>query len=591
MVPGLDVAQINSNTWAISARGFNLQFANKLLVLIDGRDVYSPLFGGVNWDTEQVPLEDIERIEVIRGPGSAVWGINAVNGVINIITKKASDTQGVLLVAGGGTHEQGLGTAQYGGDIGGMVSYRVFTNYLNDDHFLNAAGQGAFDGWHLLHSGFRIDTTKLSGKLHNESFTLLGDIYSGDEGSTLIHAIVSPPENVDVQRSANLWGGNVQARWSHTFSDRSDVTLHFYFDRYAREGPESSETRNTLDSDFQDHLHLGKRNDLIWGAGYQNTADQTVGTIDQAFVPAAVAAHEFNAFAQDEITLKPRSVFLYLGVKAENAYYTGYDWEPGARVAWTVNDRHTLWAAITRANRAPSRRDTGLDAVVEVLPGPAEEVLLGNPGMESEHVWAYELGYRAQVSNGLSVDVSGFFNVYDHLESQEQLPSFVDTSTTPAVTIFPSEFQNHLFGTTEGLEAFANWDVTRRWTLNPGYSFLEMHLHTDPTSSDTTSVADTQGSSPSHQAQLRSRFRLSRKLTWDTNAYFVGRLAANAIPSYTRLDLQLTWRLAPRLQLNVVGQNLLQDHHFEFTDTFQSVDSSQIKRSGYAKLTWQFGGL
>ncbi len=388
-----------------------------------------------------------------------------------------------------------------------------------------------------------------------------------------------------------LWGGNVQARWTHTFSSRSDLTLQFYFDRYAREGPESKEIRDTLDFDFQHHLRWGRRRDLIWGVGYQHTADQTVGTIDQAFVPADVAAHEFNVFVQDEITLKPRSVFLYLGLKAENSYYTGYDWEPGARLAWTVNERHTLWAAVTRANRAPTRRDVGLDAVLAALPGPAESVLLGNPAMESEHVVAYESGYRAQVSGRLSVDAAGFFNVYDHLESVEQLPSFVDASTTPAVTVLPEVFGNHLYGTTEGLELSANWNVTRRWTLNPGYSFLETHPHTDPTSTDTTSVADIQGSSPSHQAQFRSRFRLSRKLTWDANAYFVSRLSANAIPSYTRLDMQLTWRLAPRVQLNVVGQNLLQDHHFEFTDAFQSVDSAQIKRSGYAKLTWEFGGL
>ena len=233
MVPGLDVAQINSNTWAISARGFNLQFENKLLVLIDGRAVYTPNFGGVYWDTQDVPLEDIDRIEVIRGPGGTVWGENAVNGVINVITKKAADTQGGLLTGGGGTLEQGFGTMQYGGKIKGDTSYRIFTKYENEDHLPDLNGQNAQDGWHLLHGGFRSDTNWSK----HDSLTIQGDLYEGSEGATIVHSIISPPENVEVQRLANLSGGNVVARWNHTFSSRSDTTLQFYFDRYRRAGP------------------------------------------------------------------------------------------------------------------------------------------------------------------------------------------------------------------------------------------------------------------------------------------------------------------------------------------------------------------
>jgi len=584
MVPGLDVAQINANTWAISARGFNLQFANKLLVVIDGRAVYTPLFGGVYWDTQDVPLEDIERIEVIRGPGGTVWGANAVNGVINVITKKAAETQGVLATAIGGTQVQGAGTIQYGGKITGSTGYRVFTKYVNNDHFPDLNGESAEDGWRLLHSGFRVDT-ELSKK---DSLTTQGDIYTGEEGATIVHSILSPPGNVNVEELAALSGGNVLSRWNHVFSDRSDTTLQFYFDRYERDGPESDEDRDTFDFDFQNHIVLGRRQDLIWGAGYRHSADQTVGTIDQSFVPANYAGDLFNVFVQDQITLKPNRVSLYVGSKLQNNYFSGFDLEPSARLAWTPSNRRTFWAAISRASRTPSRRDTGLNAVLAALPGPAEVVLVGNPNRKAEHVIAYETGYRAQPTDRLSVDMTIFLNDYHGLETLESLPPFFNPNSAPPLLVHPVSLGNKMYGTTEGLEASVKWKATNRWTLSPGYSFLQMHLHTESTSVDTASVADAQGSTPRHQAQLRSHFEFSSNFAWDMSAYFVGRLPAQFVASYTRLDTQLTWRLAERMELSLVGQNLLTDHHAEFNDQLQSVNSSQVKRSAFAKITWQF---
>jgi iron complex outermembrane receptor protein len=584
MVPGLDVAQINANTWAISARGFNLQFANKLLVLIDGRAVYTPLTGGVNWDTLDVPLEDIERIEVIRGPGGTVWGANAVNGVINIITKKAADTQSGLVTGGSGTQAKEFGTLQYGGKIKDDTSYRVFAKYLNDGEFPDLNGQSADDGWHLLHAGFRADTS-LSKK---DSLTTEGDIYTGEEGSTVVHSVLSPPENITEQRIASLSGGNILARWNHIFSSRCDTTLQFYFDRYTRDGPQSSEVRNTFDFDFQNHIVLGTRQDLIWGAGYRHTGDQTVGTIDEAFSPANADGGLFNLFLQDQIALRPNRVYLYVGTKVENSYFSGFDLQPSVRIAWTPTTRRTIWAAISRASRTPTRRDVGIDAALAALPGPAEIAVLGNANFKAEHVIAYEVGYRVQPSDRISLDVTAFINDYHGLESAEMLPSFFDPSSVPPVLVHPESFGNKMYGTTEGVEASVKWKVTNHWTLSPGYSFLEMHLHTESNSLDTTSVADAQGSNPGHQAQLRSHVELSNSLAWDTNAYFVGRLPAQFVPSYTRLDSQLTWRLAERVQLSVTGQNLLRDHHVEFNDQFQSVNSSQVKRSVYAKITRQF---
>jgi iron complex outermembrane receptor protein len=583
MVPGLDVAQIDANTWAISARGFNLQFASKLLVLIDGRAVYTPLTGGVNWDTQDVPLDDIERIEVTRGPGGTVWGANAVNGVINIITKKASDTQGVLVTAGGGTEEQGFGTVQYGGTIKG-TSYRIFEKYMNAGAFPGLTGQDAEDGWHLLHTGFRADTSWS----RKDSLTVQGDLYAGDEGEITTHSILSPPENVNLAKFTELSGGNLLSRWDHIFSERSDITLQVYFDRYLRSGPNADERRNTYDLDFQHHVALGARHDLIWGVDYRYTEDHTVGTIDGTFVPANRVGQLFSTFAQDQITLKPDRVNLYVGTKLENSYFSGFDLEPSFRLAWTPSNRSIFWAAISRAIRTPTRRDQNLVAVLAALPGPAEVLLEGDPDFGAEKVWAYEVGYRTQASDRLSIDAALFFNIYGNLESIEPLPSFIDHHTNPPILVHPMIFDDQMHGTTEGIEISLNWKAANRWTLSPGYSFLEMHLHTLATSQDTVNVPDTQGSNPGHQAQLRSRLELPHNFSWNTNAYYVGRLPAQFVPSYTRLDTLLTWKPTERLELSLVGQNLLRDHHLEFNDYLQSVNSSQVKRSVYAKMTWIF---
>ncbi len=584
MVPGLDVAQINASSWAISARGFNLQFSNKLLVLIDGRAVYTPLFGGVNWDTLEEPLEDIDRIEVICGPGGTIWGANAVNGVINIITKPAAETQGVLASGGGGTVTQSFGTLQYGGKIKEDTSYRVFTSYQSTDHYLDSSAQEANDGWHLLHGGYR-EETKLSAK---DSLTTQGDIYSGEAGATIVHSEFTPPQNVNVQRLEILSGGNFLGRWNHVFSDRCDTTLQVYFDKYKRDGAESNEARDTVDIDFQNHIRVGARQDLIWGAGYRYTWDRTVGTIDQAFVPANFEGDLFGLFVQDEIALKPGRVKLYLGTKLEDSYFTGFDLEPSIRVAWTPNSRRTIWGAISRASRTPTRRDTGLNITLAALPGPSAVILQGDPDFSSEHVIAFEAGYRAQATEHLSFAATAFLNKYSDLESIEAMPSYFDPTFVPPLTVIPNVLGNKLHGITEGVEAYATWKVLNRWTLSPGYSFLEMHLHAGANSTDIVSVADAQGSSPSHQAQLRSHVELPHGFSWDVDGYFVERLPAQMVPSYTRLDTQVTWKIRERTTLSVVGQNLLMDHHFEFDDFLQVVNSTQVKRGAYAKMTWEF---
>jgi iron complex outermembrane receptor protein len=591
MAPGLDVSQINANNWAISARGFNRQFENKLLVLIDGRAIYTPLDGGVNWDTQDVPLEDIDRIEVIRGPGATLWGANAVNGVINILTKKAADTQGGLVTGGGGSDARAFGTVRYGGTIHGNTSYRVFTKYVNQGSLPQLDGRRGDDLWHRIHGGFRSDTNISS----NDSLTFQGDLYSDREGATIVHIFsIHPPVTDVLETLTNLSGGNILGRWNHTFSRRSDTTLQFYFDKYTRGGPEAGENRDTIDFDFNHHLSWGSRQDLVWGAGYRRSWDRTLGTIDEAFVPSDKTLQFFNFFAQDTINLNPERVYLTFGTKVEHNDYDGFGIQPSARLAWTLSKWLTLWSAVSRAQRSPARADTELQASLAVFPDPAgsstpvEVILLGNRQIMSEYLVAYEAGFRAQPIGRFSVDVASFFNRYDHLVSNEPGPEVFDPNPAPGHFVMPLVFQNMMYGTTEGVEVASNLKLTNRWTLSSGYSFLEMHLHTKPTSQDTVDVPDFEGSNPQHQAQLRSHVDLFHGLAWDANAYFVSALPFQQVPSYTRIDSQLAWKFAERGEFSVVGQNLLHDHHLESQDIVTLVNSSLIKRSVYAKFTWRF---
>jgi iron complex outermembrane recepter protein len=589
MVPGMDVPQINANTWAVSSRGFNTQFVNKMLVLIDGRAVYTPLLGGVNWDTQDVPLEDIERIEVIRGPGGTLWGANAVNGVINVTTKKAADTQGGLIVGTGGTDGQASGTAQYGGALGASANYRAFVSYLNHGSLRQLDSQDENDAWHLLHGGFRADKT-ISSK---DSFNLQGDLYTGNEGADIEHiASIDPPIIEDLAVRVGLSGGNILGRWNHNFSGRSDSSLQFYFDNYTRTGPSAHENGKTFDVDFNHHFVAGDRQDFVWGAGFRRTWDQTQGTIDQAFIPADKTLQLFDIFAQDTITLKPGRLFFTLGSKLEHYDFDGFGVQPSARLAWTPSKRQTYWAAISRANRSPARRDEGLEAALTVFPDPAgsstpvEVILFGNTQIKSEHVLAYEAGFRSQFNSHFSIDLAAFYNRYTNLVSTEQGPKVLVSSPAPVHFLIPIVFQNELYGSTAGLEIAANVKLTNRWTLSPGYALLKTYLHLEPSSRDTISL--TEFLDPQHHAQIRSHVELSHGLAWDAGAYFVSSEPSQGVASYTRVDTQLTWRAAERLELSIEGRNLLRDHHLESLDILSLVDTALVKRSAFIKMTWRF---
>ncbi len=585
MVPGLDVAQINSNTWAVSARGFNGRFSNELLVMVDGRSVYSPTTGGVFWDTLDLPLEDIERIEVIRGPGGTIWGANAVNGVISIFTKKAADTPGAMAVVGGGNVDQAFGTVQYGGEIGTASQYRVYLKYLDEDHQPGLTGQDGGDGWHELRSGFRSDTT-LSAK---DNLTVEGDLYTVREGQDIgFLASVTSPSVQLLETFVNVSGGSIQSAWNHIFSDRSDLTLQVSFDRYTRNDA-LGETRSTSNLDFKHHFPWGQRQDIVWGVDYSYSNSDTHGGLFVSLNPAGLDIQSFGSFVQDEITLLPNRLYLTVGTKLEHNYYTGFHASPSVRLARELNAHHTIWAAISNAVRTPDETDESirLDYGGFTAPGGAPVLvgLVGNPDLKNEGLIAYEAGYRAAFAR-FSIDLAAYYNDDYDQETIEPLAPVFESTPPPAHLFLPTTYGNLMHGEAHGFEIFGNWKVTERWTLSPGYAFEQIHMHLDPGSQSTSSVAEAEGSSPVNSPQLRSHIALGRRLAWDASAYFVGRIADPAIPSYTRLDTGLSWKWGEGLSLSVVGQNLLKDHHLEYLDVLGTTQSTLVKRGAYAKITW-----
>ena len=588
MVPGMDVAQINGNTWAISARGLNGQFANELLVMIDGRNVYSPTSGGVFWDTLDVTLENIERIEIIRGPGATVWGGNAVNGVVNIIRKKAGDTQGMLVVAGAGNMEPGFGTVEYGARAGGHTDYRIYSKYFSIDEMNDRQAEGGGDGWHLLRAGFRSDTT-VSEK---DSLILQGSIYAGREGDPVpILPSITSPGPVNQQLFANLSGGSLQSIWNHTYTERSDSTLSASYDGYER-SDRLGDKRKTFNLDFEHHFQQGRRQDFVWGLGYRWTAENSQGSLDVSLIPPNQSTSVVSGFLQDEIAAIPDRLYVTVGTKVERNTYSGFAALPSVRAVYEFSNRRMAWAAISRAVRTPSEADVSLRLNVAGFTEPdGTHVLisvLGNPHVEDERVTAYEAGYRTEMGQRLSIDLAAYYNRYDHQTSSEPATPFFELTPLPAHLVLPTIGQNRIDGETHGLEITAKWKVARRWTLNASYDFERIHMHREPPSQDTETAPDTNGSDPHVHARIRSHVDLSHRVGWDAAAYFTDRLLAQGVPSYTRVDTGLSWRWTERLTLSVVGQDLLRAQHLEFLDSSGATNSTLIRRSCYGKVIWHF---
>ena len=587
MVPGIYVAQINANTWAITARGFNDRFSNELLVLLDGRSVYSPATGGVFWDVLDIPLEDIERIEVIRGPGGSIWGANAVNGVVNIISKDAAETHGTMLVAGSGTVEPAFSTVQYGGGAGDATDYRVFAKYANFNRLPSLPGVNAADDWHLFRAGFRVDR-KISMA---DTLTAEGDMYTGEEGvyAGFGPSILAP--GISNAYNVPLSGGFAQANWKHAPSQRWDTSLQVSYDTYERNDA-LHEERQTFDVQFQHHFLIGSRQDFIWGLEDRYSLSSTSGNFFVSLVPPSVNSNLFSAFAEDEFALLPDRLYLTLGSKIEHNYYTGLNALPTGRLAWTPSRRQTLWAAFSRSPRTPADLDIAIRANFLTIPNPNGPptvlAIFGNKNFGDEDLNAYEFGYRREITNRFAMDAALYYNDYANQQTNEPLAPFMESTPAPVHLVVPVTYRNWMYGEAHGIELAAHWKVTGRWTLSPGYAFERIHMHLNPLSQDTSSVPEAEGSTPVHSAQLRSQFALARALTWNTSAYFSGRLADPMEASYTRLDTGLSWQFAERGSLGIFGQNLLRDHHTEFVDSNSSVQTMLLKRSVYAQFTVRF---
>ncbi len=593
MVPGLQVARIDANKWAITARGFNGRFANKLLVLIDGRSVYTPSFSGVYWEVQDTLLEDVERIEVIRGPGATLWGANAVNGIINIMTKHAQDTQGGLITAGGGTEERGFGGVRYGTTLGEDAHVRLYVKYFNRDDFVDTSGNNTDDAWHMLRGGFRLDWQVLD----RHALTVQGDLYGGDASQNLTLPTLTPPFVMLIDDDIDLLGGNVLTRWQHTVAASSELTLQLYYDRTEREEKAIfRETRDTIDLDFQHRFALGQRQEIVWGLGYRYTHDHISESFFLAIDPDSRGDNLFSAFVQDEITLVPDRLRLTLGSKFEHNDHTGFEFQPNARFLWTPHARHAVWAAVSRAVRTPSRAEDDVRFNFAVLPPntplrnpsalPAVVTVEGNRDFDSEVMLAYELGYRVRPLERLSLDIAAFFTDYDNLRTGEPGSPVFSTSPLPPHLVLPNVLQNRMHGESHGVEVAVDWRPMDWWRLHLAYTYLQLHLRIDRDSQNPT-AEEAAGQSPHHQVSFRSAMSLPWDLEFDVWLRYIDELPTLDVDRYVTLDLRLAWKPVKRLELALVGQNLLEGRHLEFRQELFPVPTA-VQRSVYGKITWQF---
>jgi len=575
LAPGMQVARITANQWAVGVRGFGTRLARSILVLIDGRSVYTPLFAGTYWEVQDTLLEDIDRIEIIRGPGGAIWGANAVNGVINIITKSAQATHGALVSAGGGNEERGFGGARYGGVIGDDFHYRVYSKYFDRDGGFNPNGR-SFDDWHMTREGFRTDWNPTA----RDHVQFQGDIYDGDAGEQEQVTQLTPPTLRTVTQDAELAGGNLLARWRRVFSSTADIALAMYYDNTFRREAIFSERRNTYDVDFQNHLVLPFDQNLVWGSEYRHTGDRTGGGPTLVFTPKNRGDDLFTTFVQDEIPLW-EGVRLTLGSKFEHNDYSGFEWQPSGRISWAPDARQMLWAGVSRAVRTPSRIEHDL-SLTAALPGSdAFARLLGDDAFVSEKVIAYEAGHRVQVLPQLFVDTALFYNQYSDLLTVEPQAPFTEPGVDGSRTIMPFVLRNRLHGESYGIEVAADAALTDWWRLHGAYSLLKIELRRDPGSRD-FSHQPIEGSSPRHQVVLRSTMNLPYEAQFDGVLRYVDHLPAQHVGSYVTLDLRVAKQVTRALELSVVGLNLAQDHHREFGG------GTEVQRSVYGQVRWRW---
>jgi iron complex outermembrane receptor protein len=558
LATAMQVAQIDGHTWAITTRGFNISSANKMQVLMDGRTLYTPLFSGVFWDKQLTFLPDIDQIEIIRGPGATLWGSNAVNGVINLRTKSAEETQGTLVYGGAGNEETGFGGVRYGGSIGKDTFYRVYVMRQSRDSLTLEGGGDAQDDTDITQGGFRLDSKVTA----DDTVTFQGDGYSGSFGQL---------NAADVE----VDGGNIIGRWTRTLSTDSSLTVQAYFDRTHRLIPTVfEEHRNTFDIELQHQFRYGQH-DIVYGADYRISSDE-IGNLGPtlAFLPNERTVDLISAYVQDEWHIVPEKFSLTAGSKFEYNSFSGFEVQPTVRFTWLPGKSQTVWGAVSRAVRTPTRIDQDF-----VVPNPSTPglppFLLANPDFESEELIAYELGYRVKPANNLSFDLAVYYNDYDNIRSVEpQSPSG-----------FPVMLENNLTARSYGGSLAMQWRATDWWRLDGSVSFLQLDFHRKAGSAD-PNPGSSEGNDPACTFLVHSAIDLPHNVEFDSYLRYVGDLPSPATPSYLELDLRLGWSPIKNFEVAIVGRNLLADHHPEFRGT--TMPTREVGRSVYGTFRWSF---
>lgn len=581
-VPGLQVARIDSSKWAVSSRGFNGRFSNKMLVLIDGRSIYNNEDSGVYWENNDVFLEDVERIEIIRGPGATMWGANAVNGVINVITKKASATQGGLLVLSGGGDERGSAAVRYGGTAGKTVSYRGYSRFSQRRPFLDSSNHLAHDKWDSVRGGGRLDWSPTE----RDQVSVWGDLYRGTAEQS-INAIWLVPGLPIAQDHIQSSGGFGMSRWEHAFRS-STVALQGYYSEEHRAEWIATGTMRTVDLDFQQSFTWKGRHDVVWGTGYRQFRDIVVGP-KPPFQPPARTDHLTNVFLQDDFSVIPERLVVTLGSKILHNSYTGVEIQPGARVMWTPSRHQSYWAAVSRAVRAPSRRDHDLSVdfpLPQATPLPTLLQLRGNTGFQSETVVAYEAGYRTQFGKRLSLDVAAFINRYHSLETITQGKPLLQQLGQQPWIVVPFTFVNGAHGNSRGLETTLSWDPSKRLRLQAGHAWIDGRFHgigdlgTDAYQRSTWLV-------PKNTFSLHSSLDVTRRLSFDTTLYYVSRLPYRNVGQYARVDSRLIWKIGESGELSGGFQNMQSPQHVEYSmEEYTTI--SRVPRTADLRFRWQF---
>lgn len=587
LVPGLSVAALNNNDYAITARGFSGVFANKLLVMIDGRAVYAPVFSGVYWDDQDLLLSTIERIEVIRGPGGTLWGANAVNGVINIITKIAKDTQGTEIMLGGGNALEGQASVRQGGKLGEESFFRVYAKGFQTGRTVERdSTEDNFDRRRRVQGGFRMDAKPNP----NDSVTVSLDGYTGTEEEGRILADLNPPFSTLVEETGQRSGGNIIGRWEHEISPGSDTILQLYFDRVVRDQVDIFLHINTTDIDFQHHYAKFENHNIVWGTGFRHISDYIVATepFAASWDPKSKDYNIWNTFIQDDIEVTSQSHFV-LGSKFEHNDFSGFEVQPNARFIWTPGEKHSVWASISRAVRTPSRVDHGINVQFPGFPGegglPTYGAFHGDPEFDSESLIAYEVGYRFRPLKTLSFDVATFINDYDDLANEKAgTPEF---SVDPPSLVFPNFRNNGFKAKTYGVETVIDWQPVSGWRLQGSYTLFKMDL--EPLPGNTFSpFEDLETETPQNQVVLRSFVDLPHSFEFDSMLRYVDTLSSLNIDSYLELNVRLGWKQNEMLEWSITGENLLRDDHTEFVTPFAGGTPASIRRAVFGNVTVRF---